>query len=379
MLKILQNARVFTSSNIITGNSVVIEDDKIIDITATLKKNNNSSDQVIDLQGHLLTPGFIDSQVNGGNGILFNDQSDIQAIIQIGKAHRQYGTTGFLATLISDSDEIINSAISAAKTAHRIKVPGFLGLHLEGPYLNTIKRGVHSDKQVRAPSPQSLTTLKALSNIGQSMVTIAPEIVGNEFIKTLSDSGIIVSIGHTNAPYQCVADAIANGARGFTHLYNAMSALNSREPGAVGAALADKNTWCAIIVDGHHVHPVALKIAIAAKAESKVMLVTDAIHCVGAQGNTFTLAGQDIIRNNGKVTTTQGTLAGSDLDMASAVRNCVAMLDIPLEEALRMASLYPAQFLAIDDKYGKIAPGYQASLTLLNQQLNVVDTWIDGA
>ena len=379
MLKILKNARVFTSSTIITDNSVVIEDDKIIDVTATLKRNNNSSDQVIDLQGHLLTPGFIDSQVNGGNGILFNDKCNIQAISQIGKAHRQYGTTGFLATLISDSDEIINRSISAAKEAQKAKLPGFLGLHLEGPYLNAVKRGVHSDQQVRAPSSQSLNTLKELASIGQSMVTIAPEVVGNAFIKELSDSGIIVSIGHTNASYQCVADAVASGARGFTHLYNAMSPLNSREPGAVGAALADKNTWCAIIVDGHHVHPIALKIAIAAKAESKIMLVTDAIHCVGAQGNTFTLAGQEIVRSNGKVTTAQGTLAGSDLDMASAVRNCVGMLDIPLEEALRMASLYPAQFLAIDDKYGKIAPGYQASLALLNRQLKVIDTWIDGA
>ncbi len=379
MLKILQNARIFTSSNIVEGKSIVIENDKIIDITATLKQTNNSSDQLIDLQGHLLTPGFIDTQVNGGDGILFNNQSDVQAITQIGKAHRAFGTTGFLATLISDSDEVISKAISAAKEAQKSKVPGFLGLHLEGPYLNTIKRGVHSDQHVRAPSSQSLATLKELNAIGQSMVTIAPEVVGNAFIKELSDSGIIVSIGHTNASYQCTTDAIASGARGFTHLYNAMSALNSREPGAVGAALADNNTWCAIIVDGHHVHPVALKIAIAAKAERKVMLVTDAIHCVGAQGDVFNLAGQDIFRQNGKVTTRQGTLAGSDLDMASAVRNCVAMLDIPLEEALRMASLYPAQFLAIDDKYGKIAPGYQASLTLLNQQLKVVNTWIDGA
>ena len=246
-----------------------------------------------------------------------------------------------------------------------------------------MRKGVHCESKITAADQQALQLLKQLACIGSSMVTLAPEVLPNGFIQTLSQAGVTVSIGHSNASYEVAQAALTDGVSGFTHLFNAMSPLTSREPGVVGAALNDANSWCGVIVDGHHVHPCTLNIAIAAKnnvksGKGKIMLVTDAVHTVGVNGDTFNLAGKEVFRVAGKVTTAEGTLAGSDLDMASAVRNTVNMLGLPLEEALRMASLYPAQFLGIEQKLGRIQPGYQADLALLDSDLNVINTWIKG-
>ena len=251
-------------------------------------------------------------------------------------------------------------------------------MHLEGPFLNTARKGVHPEHKLRNPNDSSLALLKQVAELGNSMVTLAPEVVPEGFIKSLCEAGIVVSMGHSDASYDCVIQAIDDGATGITHLFNAMSPLTSREPGVVGAALDDPHSWCGIIVDGHHVHPATLKTAIRAKTNGKMILVSDAVHTVGAQGSEFDLAGQPVFRKNGKVTTANGTLAGSDLDMASAVRNTVRMLSIELEEALRMASLYPAQFLSLDHKLGRIAENYQADLVLLDDDFQVVETWIAG-
>ena len=376
MRYVLTNCRIFTSQKILTEHSLVIASGKIIAIISD--RDINKSEQKIDLQGQLLTAGFIDTQVNGGAGILFNNAPTLESIRAIGAAHRAYGTTGFLPTLISDDQQVMQLAIEASQQALADKVPGFLGLHLEGPYLNKLRKGVHCETKLQSPDLNALSRLQNLASIGSSMVTLAPEVVPAGFIKQLVHSGVTVSVGHSNASYEIINQAIADGVSGFTHLYNAMSPLTSREPGVVGAALDDPHTWCGVIVDGFHVHPASLNIAIKAKPKGKIMLVTDAVHTVGATGSTFDLVGRSIYRDNGKVTTKEGTLAGSDLDMASAVRNCVELLGLELSEALRMASLYPAQFLNIADKVGKIAPGCKANLTLLDADLQVVDTWIDG-
>lgn len=372
----LTNCEIFTSQSILTGHSLVLEDGIIQDII--IDQNIKKSDRQVDLMGLLLTPGFIDTQVNGGAGVLFNDAPSIESIAAIGNAHRTYGTTGFLPTLISDDPHVMLQAIAASHQALKEKVPGFIGLHLEGPYLNKIRKGVHRETKLHSPNKQSLDILNELGNIGTSMVTLAPEVVPAGFIKRLLHLGIIVSIGHSDATYDCIKESLRDGATGFTHLFNAMSPMTGRQPGVVGAALEDTNSWCGIIVDNFHVHPASLKIAINAKPPGKVMLVTDAVQSVGAIGHKFNLFGRNIYRKNGKVTTAEGILAGSDLNMESAVRNCVNLLKIELEEALRMASLYPAQFLGIDHHLGKISIGYTANLNLLNNKLEVVESWIDG-
>ncbi|EPJ44790.1 MAG: N-acetylglucosamine-6-phosphate deacetylase [Osedax symbiont Rs1] len=378
---VLTNCQIFTSEQIIKNNSLIIDSGKIANIipdTMVAELASLSHLEVIDLQGNLLVPGFIDTQVNGGGGVLFNNDPSIDSIAAIGIAHRNYGTTGFLATLISDDLAKMQTAIDASKQALNEKVPGFLGLHLEGPYLNTIRRGVHSETKLRTPDQESLKQLLQLRNIGSSMVTLAPEMVAAGFIKSVAQAGIIVSVGHSNASYDCIRQALLDGVSSFTHLFNAMSPLTSREPGVVGAALEDPDSWCGLIVDNHHVHPATLKIAIKAKAPGKMLLVSDAVHTVGATGSEFNLAGTRIYRKDGKVTTAEGTLAGSDLDMASAVRNTVQLLQLPLEEALRMASLYPAQLLKLADQLGRIQQGYRADLVLLDTELNVIETWING-
>jgi len=381
MAFVLTNGNIFTANKILRNTSLVIESGKITNMVADAELSqfsNNPAIEIIDLKGHLLAPGFIDTQVNGGAGVLFNHSPTLESIIEIGKAHRAYGTTGFLPTLISDDTQTMQLAIHAAQQAFSLDTAGFLGIHLEGPYLNTIRKGVHSETKLTVPDQASLALLKQVSDIGSSMVTLAPEMVPKNFIKALITAGVIVSIGHSNASYDCIQQSLSEGASGFTHLYNAMSPLTSREPGVVGAALNDPNSWCGIIVDGHHVHPCTLNIAINAKANGKIMLVSDAVHTVGVKGTQFDLAGRAIFRENGKVTTSKGTLAGSDLDMASAVRNTVQMLGVDLQEALRMASLYPAQFLKLDHKLGRIQQGYQADLVLLDSEFNVRETWIKG-
>jgi len=333
-----------------------------------------------DLNGSLLAPGFIDVHVNGAAGALLNHQPSSQALQTIAQAHREYGTTAFLPTLMTDTWEQMINAVAAVVAAAELGVPGILGIHLEGPYLNAERKGVHSAKRIRVPSSDE--DLNHLFDVFPAhlikLITLAPERVSPEFIQRLIRHGMIVSAGHTEASYEQMQIALAHGVTGFTHLFNAMSPMTSREPGAVGAALDHGDSWCGLIVDGHHVHPVTLRQAIKAKAKGKMMLVTDAMHTVGQGAGRFDLMGSPIVSENGKVTTLNGTLAGSNLDMATAVRNTVQQVGLGLEEALRMASLYPAQFLKLDYKIGRIAKGFQADLVLIDDHMQVQQTWIKG-
>ncbi len=371
----LINGRIFDGEQILEDRALWVRDGRIEAVVAA--SGLPAGIERVDLGGNLLAPGFIDTQVNGGGGVLFNDRPDIGGIRAIGRAHRHFGTTGFLPTLISDRREIMEAALAATRTALS-GVPGVLGIHLEGPFLNLQRKGIHPAAMIRSPEDDALVLLSSLKSEGVTLVTLAPEQVSPAFIRHLTAAGIIVAAGHTQATYAQMCQAIHNGVRGFTHLFNAMSPLTSREPGVVGAALDDADSWCGLIVDNHHVHAATLRVAIRAKAAGKMMLVTDAVQTVGVQGREFELLGQVIVRENGRVSSEQGTLAGSDLDMASAVRNAVELLGLSLEESLRMASLYPAQFLRLDDRYGRIAAGYQASLVLLDARLQVRQTWIDG-
>ena len=378
MLYALLPDRLFDGEKILGRHGVVIENGRIQAVLPA-----NAVDPVLPrhrLEG-LLAPGFIDVQVNGGGGVQFNDVTTAEDIAGIGAAHRRFGTTGFMVTLISDTREKTGAAVAAVSAGLAAQLPGLLGIHIEGPFLNLERRGVHAATMIRPMEPEDLAILTSLG-AGRTLVTLAPEKIPPAEIRRLVEAGVIVAAGHTAADYATVRRALDLGLTGFTHLYNAMPPLAGRDPGPVGAALEDRASWCGLIVDLHHVSAPSLKIAIAAKGSERMMLVTDAMATVGTDLAEFTFQGQRITRAGGRLTTAEGraagTLAGSDLDMATAVRNTVRHLGLPLEQALAMASRVPAAFLRLESELGRIAPGLRASLALLDDDLEVKETWIDG-
>jgi N-acetylglucosamine-6-phosphate deacetylase len=375
MLQAFRNGRIFTDNGFETGRTLLVRDGRIEAIVGA--SQIMGADRVIDLEGQRLVPGFIDTQVNGGGGVLFNEDPSVASITAIGEAHRKFGTTGFLPTLISDDLHVVEKAIAAVREAITRRVPGVLGIHIEGPFLAHERRGVHDGSKLRTIDEQAMELLTTPHG-GVTMVTLAPEKTTPDSIRALSDAGVIVSAGHTNATYDELQPALASGLRGFTHLFNAMSGLGSREPGAVGAALANEDNWCGLIVDGHHVHTATLKIALRAKRLDRFLLVTDAMPSVGADAKSFQIQGRNITVNGDKIVDDEGRLAGAHLDMAGAVRNAVQLLGLDLGNALRMASANPAAFLKLDGQLGRIAAGQRADLVLLDDQLNVVSTWIGG-
>lgn len=371
----LVNARVLTPQGWRNDAAVIVADGRVDAICDAARVPADVTRH--DLAGRILLPGFIDCQVNGGGGVLFNDQPGVAGIRAIGAAHRRFGTTGFLPTLISDVPEKMPIAIAAVDAAIAQGVPGVLGIHLEGPFISRERKGVHAAAFLHSPDADELRTAGSLRH-GKTVLTLAPECVPADAIRQLVAAGVIVVAGHSNADYATVRAALDAGVCGFTHLYNAMSPLGSRAPSMVGAALDDADAWCGVIVDGHHVDPASLRIALKAKPRGKVLLVTDAMPPVGAADPAYVLNGETIVARDGICQTANGTLAGSALSMIDAVRNAVAMLGVTLEEAARMASTYPADFLGLAATHGRIAPGYRADFTVVDRDLRVTETWIGG-
>jgi len=327
--------------------------------------------------GVFLAPGFIDLQVNGGGGLLLNDRPTVDGMRAIARAHRRYGTTACLPTLITDTRERVRTAVEAACSIRG--EDGVLGIHLEGPFISPRRPGVHPPDRITKPDTGDLEQLRELAGAGRSLVTLAPECVPAGFIRTLATSGVRISIGHSEASADVVMQAVAEGATGVTHLFNAMPPLSARTPGIIGAALAEHRLTAGLIVDGIHVDPVSVRLAFAAKGCDRIALVTDAMPTVGASLDSFELAGRTIKLTDGRLTTEEGTLAGAHLDMASAVRNAVRLAQIPLEDALRAASLTPARFLGLDSERGVLVPGARADFVALSRELSVVATWFDGS
>lgn len=379
MRELLTGARLFTGEMMLDGHALLIEDGTILDL---IPGGTALDARTVALPaGSLIAPGFIDTQVNGGGGALLNDTPTADAVRTIVAAHRRYGTTGLLPTFITDAADKMHCAASAVAEAMRVRDSGVLGLHLEGPFLSIERRGVHSPAFVRPPTPDDIAYLAELPNEfpgGKVLLSLAPETVSDEDIGALAEAGVLLAGAHSAASYARTTAAIRAGLRGFTHLFNAMPPVANREPGIAGAALLSAETWCGLIADGIHVHPAMLKLALAAKPRGKLMLVTDAMTPLGTDATSFTLYGATIHRRDGKLVTDDGTLAGADLDMAQAVRNCIGLLGLPREEALRMASLYPAQFLGMSDRRGRLGSGYLADLVLLDQSTHVLGTWVAG-
>jgi len=365
---------VFDGVGIQSDSAVIIEGAHIVDVRPHSELPADMP--VVHLPGETwLAPGFIDVQVNGGGDVLFNDEPTAAGIDAIAAAHRRFGTTGLLPTLISDTSEKMQLALDAARTA-AARNPGILGIHFEGPFLSPQKPGVHDAGMFRAPDARDLELLTAW-NDGVVLVTLAPERVPAEFIADLTRAGVRVALGHSMATYAETQAALEGGMTGFTHLFNAMPQLSSREPGPIAAALECDRAWFGMIVDGEHVSPAMLRLALRGRA--RPMLVTDAMPPIGGRERSFRLYGAEITVRDGRCTRADGTLAGAAIDMASSVRNAVRELQVPLTTALNYASTEPAEFLGLGTVLGRLAPAFRADMVAFAPEtIDVIETWVAG-
>lgn len=361
----------FNGNEILNNVSMTVENG----IITAIETGNKATDGV-KLTG-LVSPGFVDVQVNGGGGVLFNQDPSLQALQTMVQGHAIYGTTAMLPTLITDELPVIERAADAMAEAISQGTAGIIGIHFEGPHLSEPKRGIHSSSFIRPVSDKELAQY-CRQDLGKVIVTVAPENVPADIIAELVKQGVHVCLGHSNATADVVEKALQAGATGFTHLYNAMSPLTSREPGMVGVALNDNNSYCGLIVDHHHVHATSCQLAIKAKGWQRIMLVTDAMAHVGSDITSLPYLDTEIIREGDKLALPNGTLAGSALDMASAVRNTHQDLGVPLIDSLNMASATPAAFLGLEQQLGKLAIGYPADFVVLDENQRVQSTWIGG-
>jgi N-acetylglucosamine-6-phosphate deacetylase len=371
----LTGCRIFTGEAFLEDHAVVIEGGRI---HAVIPAGDVAAAERRDLSGGLLAPGFIDVQVNGGGGALLNEDPSVDTVRTIAQAHRRFGTVGLLPTVITDAPRIISAAVRCVAEAMALGVPGVLGIHIEGPFLDVARKGAHAARFIREMDLTDVEEIAGYADQLPVMLTLAPNRVPPQLVRALSDRGVLVSLGHSDACYDEAKQALAAGARAFTHLYNAMSQMNGREPGMAGAALADRESFVSLIADGHHVHDAAMRAAFAAKEPSRMMLISDAMPTAAGGPSSFDLQGRKVTLNGGRLELSDGTLAGSNLTMDAAVRYCVKALDIELAQALRMASLNPASFLRREHELGRIAPGCLASLVHLGDELQVMETWING-
>lgn len=375
MRKALVNGRILTAAGWREAAALLIRDGRIEAIVDATDVPRDIPCE--DLGVDYLLAGFIDVQVNGGGGVLLNKAESVADIERIARAHRAFGTTGLLPTLISDEREVMERAADLVAAAISQGVPGVLGIHFEGPVLNAAKRGVHSAAKLKRID-EAMRALFLRRDLGRVLVTLAPEQVTPEVINELAAGGVTVSAGHSAATFEEMQAAINAGLTGVTHLFNAMEPMTARAPGLIGAALLDPRVFCGVINDTHHVHPAMLKLALAAKGRERLMLVTDAMSVVGTGATSFPFEGETIRLEGGRLTTPGGTLAGSALDMATAVVNSIGHLGAALESAAEMASATPARFLGLAQTHGRIAPGYRADLVRMSADFRARKVWIAG-
>ncbi|MFN3622820.1 MAG: N-acetylglucosamine-6-phosphate deacetylase [Hyphomicrobium sp.] len=367
-------SHVFDGIAVLDDSAVIIEGAHIVEVRS--RRELPASLPVVHLPGDAwLAPGFIDVQVNGGGDVLFNDDPTESGIDTIVAAHRRFGTTGLLPTLISDTPEKMRVALAAARAA-AARNPSVLGIHFEGPFLSPQKPGVHDKNMFRAPDARDLELLTSWHE-GAVLVTLAPERVPADFIRALADAGVRVSLGHSMATYEETQAALAHGLTGFTHLFNAMPQLSSRDPGPIAAALDCSSAWFGIIADGVHVAPATIRLALRGRA--RPMLITDAMPLVGGSKHTFFLYGDEISVQGGRCTRADGTLAGAAIDMAASVHNVVHDLGVPLPTALQYASTEPADFLGLGTVLGRLAPAFRADMVAFEpDSIDVLETWVAG-
>ena len=371
-MKALCASRLFDGTTLLHDHAVLFDGARIAAVVSRHAVPPGAEPTHIP-EDHVLAPEFVDLQVNGGGGVLFNDTQDTATLRRIAAAHATAGTTTMLPTLISGTRGQLHAALAAARAALAQDVPGVAGLHLEGPFIAASRRGIHPQAAITTMTDNDLALLCA-DFPGSLLVTIAPETVPAEYIRRMAGAGATVFAGHTDATYDEAIAELAAGISGFTHLYNAMSGFVPRAPGAVGAALDRTNTFAGIIVDGHHVHAASVRIAFAAKGPDAMLLVSDAMATAASDHTSFTLNGEPIELRNGRLENDAGTLAGAHLTMADAVRNAVNLVGLPLEAALRMATHTPAMAIHLPDR-GRIAPNCTADFITLDENLRVTNVW----
>ncbi|MFA0568653.1 N-acetylglucosamine-6-phosphate deacetylase [Vibrio kagoshimensis] len=370
----LSNCKIYTGSDILTDHAVIIENELIKSVcpVADLPKNI----EIHDLNGANVSPGFIDLQLNGCGGVMLNDEITAETMQIMHKANLQSGCTSFLPTLITSSDEDMRAVIAAAREYHNQYQNQSLGLHLEGPYLNVAKKGIHSVDHIRKSDSEMISLICENSDL-VTKVTLAPEQNDPEHIERLRKAGVVVSIGHTNATYAEARQGFEAGITFATHLFNAMTPMVGREPGVVGAIYDTPEVYAGIIADGFHVDYANIRIAHKIKGE-KLVLVTDATAPAGADMEYFIFVGKKVYYRDGKCVDENGTLGGSALTMIEAVQNTVEHAGIALDEALRMATLYPAKAIGVESKLGRIKKGLVANLAVFDRDFNVQATVVNG-
>ena len=371
---VLFGARLFDGEKFLDDRALVVEQGVIVALTPHAERPRGGEQR--DLGGGALAPGFIDWQVNGGGGFLFNETPTLEGIRGIVESHRKFGTTSLLPTLITDAPEKLAAALDAAKHAVE-ETPGSIGIHVEGPFIDPRRKGAHPPEWIRTMREADAEALIA-ARAGVMVVTLAPASVPNERIARLAKSGVVVSVGHSEASVEEARAAFDAGARAVTHLYNAMSQLGHRAPGLVGAALADPRVICGFIADGFHVHEAAARVAFKAKGAGGIALVSDAMPPAAGGPHIYELNGRRVTQSGLKLTLEDGTLAGAAITMLDAVRYAHHTIGLSLAEALTVATATPARLLAVDDRLGWLKPGWRADFVHLGEDLNLNGVWIAG-
>lgn len=373
----LVNGRLFTGHEILDDHAVIIKDGLIERVCPQAELPAECEQR--DVGGAIVAPGFIDVQLNGCGGVQFNDTLEaisLETLAIMQKANEKSGCTSFLPTLITSSDELMVRAVEVMRSWLEHHSHQALGLHLEGPWLNVAKKGTHHAELIRKPDPALVKFLCDNADV-ITKITLAPEMAGPEVIRQLHEAGIIVSAGHSHATYDEARSGFAAGISFATHLYNAMPTITGREPGLTGALFDTPDVYCGIIVDGLHVHYANVRNAKRIKGD-KLVLVTDATAPAGAAIDRFIFAGKTIYYRDGLCVDENGTLSGSALTMIEAVKNCVEHVGLPLDETLRMATLYPARAMGVEKQLGSIEAGKVANLTVFTRDYHIIKTIVNG-
>ena len=374
MKQALIGAQLFSGKEFFDNRALLIDGENIIDVINEHEIPNNF--EIHKLNGGILSPGFIDLQVNGGGGKLFNNSPDKESLNAIIEAHQHFGTTSIMPTVISDSLNVLKRC--ATTISEEIESnKSLLGVHIEGPFFNVKYRGVHQKQYINTINSDYLNLFESLQDF-PVMLTLAPECISTKQLKHLKSLGFKILAGHTDASYDQLEEAIKYGLDGFTHLFNAMGQISAREPGVVGSALTFDNTTASIIVDLHHVHPSLIQMAYKQKPQGKLFFVSDSMATIHHGEPSFELYDEVVSESNGRIINSEGKLAGSSITQIDAIKNAYQSCNIPLNEALAMASRYPAEYLGVANYLGSLKSGYRADLTHFSLDFQVQNVWVAG-
>ena len=374
MKQAITGSKLFNGIDFIEHKALLIEDQHIAGI---VNKDAIPTDfQVKKLDGGILSPGFIDLQVNGGGGKLFNNSPDKESLNTIISAHQYFGTTSIMPTVISDSLNILQKCTDTISNEINNN-HSLLGIHIEGPFFNVKYRGVHQKQYINTINASYLNLFETLDKF-PVMLTLAPECISIKQLKHLKSLGFKILAGHTDANYDQLEEAIKYGLDGFTHLFNAMGQISAREPGVVGSAFDFDETSASIIVDLHHVHPSLINLSFKQKPKGKLFFVSDSMATINHGEPSFELYDEVVSESNGRIINSEGKLAGSSITQIDAIKNAYQKCSIPLESAISMATLYPAEYLGVSDYIGQLKKGYRADLAHFDSNFHVQNVWLAG-